>query len=54
MAVSVSNAMMTISGGAAKLRGGKVAKRATVAKAARADSNNEVRRQLSLSPSRLP
>ena len=45
MAVSMSNAMMSISaGGASKLRGGKVSKRATtVAKAARADSNNEVR-----------
>lgn len=42
----MSNAMMSVSGGAAKLRGGKVAKRATVAKAARADSNNEVRHRL--------
>ena len=46
----MSNAMMSISGGVANLRGGKVAKRATVAKAARADSNNEVRRGLSLLP----
>ena len=45
----MSNAMMSISGGVANLRGGKVAKRATAAKAARADANNEVRVGLSLS-----
>lgn len=45
MAVSMSHAMMSISGSAAKLRGGKASKRAAVAKAARADANNEVRRK---------
>jgi hypothetical protein len=44
----MSNAMMSLSGGGAHLRGGKQAKRAkNVAKAARADANNEVCAQIS-------